>query len=101
MAEVISPQLLKVLIAVTGEAKLDSAVRIVAQEATAHRLERIEMQIHALEQKYGIAFEQFHERFQAGQIPNQHSYNVEQDYLEWEGLICRQKRLREAEERLR
>lgn len=101
MAEVISPQLLKVLIDVTGEAKLDSAVRIVAQEAIAHRLEHLAAQIHALEQKYGVAFEQFHNRFQAGQIPNQHSYDVEQDYLEWEGLICRQRRLKEAEDWLR
>jgi len=101
MAEVISPQLLKVLIDVTGEAKLDSAVRIVAQEAITHRLEQLTAQIHALEQKYGAAFEQFHDRFQAGQIPNQHSYAVEQDYLEWEGLICRQRRLKEAEDWLR
>jgi hypothetical protein len=101
MAEGISPQLLKVLIDVTGEAKLDSAVRIIAQEAIAHRLEQLSAQIHALEQKYGVAFEQFHTRFQAGQIANQHSHAVEQDYLEWEGLICRQRRLKEAEDWLR
>jgi hypothetical protein len=98
MAEVISPQLLKVLTDVTGEVKLDNALRIVAQEAVAHRLERIAEQMRALEQKYGISFEQFDERFQAGEIPSQHGYEVEQDYLEWEGLLCRQRRLKEVEE---
>jgi hypothetical protein len=50
MAEVISPQLLKVLTDVTGELRLDSALRIVAQEVVAHRLERLADQIHALNQ---------------------------------------------------
>jgi hypothetical protein len=101
MAEVISPQLLKVLTDVTGELRLDSALRIVAQEAVAHRLERMVEQIHALEQKYGTSFEEFDKRFQAGKIPDPHSYEVEQDYLEWEGLLCRQRRLNEVEEWLR
>lgn len=101
MAEVISPQLLKVLTDVTGEVKLDSALRIVTQEAIAHRLEHLAERIHALEQKYGTSFAQFEQHFQAGEIPRQHSYEVEQDYLEWEGLICRQRRLQEVQNWLR
>ena len=101
MAEVISPQLLKVLTDVTGEVKLDSALRIVAREAIDHRLEHIAERIHVLEQKYGTSFAHFDERFQAGEIPRQHSYEVEQDYLEWEGLVCRQRRLKEVREWLR
>jgi hypothetical protein len=101
MAEGISPQLLKVLTDVTGEVKLESALRIVAQEAVAHRLGRMAEQIRSLEQKYKTSFEEFDRRFQAGEIPNQHSFEVEQDYLEWEGLLCRQRRLREAEGWLR
>jgi hypothetical protein len=49
-----------------------------------------------LEQKYSLPFEKFEDLFQADKIPNQHSYEVEQDYLEWEGLICRQRRLSEV-----
>jgi hypothetical protein len=95
MAEVISPQLLKVLTDVTGELRLDSALRIVAQEAITHRLARMAEQIHALEQKYGTSFAEFDKRFQAGEIPHQHSDEVEQDYLEWESLLCRQHKLQE------
>lgn len=101
MGEVISPQLLQVLTEVTGEVHLDTAVRIVAREAIDHRLEQLAEQIRAFEHTYGNTFAPFDQRFQAGEIPNQHSYAVEQDYLEWEGLRCRQRRLRKAREWLR
>jgi len=101
MTEIVSPQLLKILTDVTGEVNLDSALRIVTQDAIDYRLEHLARQMQALEQKYGMSFEPFDQRFQAGAIPSQHSYAVEQDYLEWEGLVCRQKRLREVREWLR
>jgi hypothetical protein len=41
-------------------------------------------------------FWQFDERFQAEELPNPYSYEVEQDYLEWEGLLCRKRRLQEV-----
>lgn len=101
MAELISPQLLKVITDFTGEIQLDSALRIVTQEAIAHRLEHLNERIRALEQKYGMCFAQFDVQFQAGNISHQHSYEVEQDYLEWEGLLCRQRRLQETGDWLR
>ena len=101
MTAVVSPQLLKALTDITGEIHLDSALRIVTQEAIAHRLESIAKQLQTLEQKYGMSFEQFDVRFQAEALPNQYSYEVEQDYLEWEGLLCRQRRLQEVGDWLR
>ena len=80
MAESISPQLLKVLTDVTGEIKLKNAMRVVVQEAIAHRLEHFATQLQALEQKYGTTFAQFDARFQRGEIPCQHRYEVEQDF---------------------
>ena len=96
MAEAISPQLLKVLTDVTGEVELDSALRIIARDAIDHRLKQIAERIQALEDKHRIPYEKFEELFQAGEIPHQHSYEVEQSYLEWEGLLCRQRRLQEV-----
>jgi hypothetical protein len=95
MTTVISLQLLKALTDLTGEIYLDSALRMVTQDAIAHRLESIVKQLHALEQKYGMSFEQFDVCFQAEALPNQYNYEVEQDYLEWEGLLCRKRRLQE------
>ena len=101
MTAVVSPQLLQALTDITGEIHLDSALRIVTQDAIAHRLESIATQLHILEQKYGMSFEQFDVRFQVEELPNQYSYEVEQDYLEWEGLLCRQRRLQEMGDWLR
>ena len=41
MTAVVSPQLLQALTDITGEIHLDSALRIVTQDAIAHRLESI------------------------------------------------------------
>ena len=101
MTTVISPQLLKALTDLTGEIHLDSALRMVTRDAIAHRLESIAKQLRIWEQKYGMSFEQFDVRFQAEALPHQYSYEVEQDYLEWEGLLCRQRRLQEMGDWLR
>jgi hypothetical protein len=101
MTTVISPQLLKALTDLTGEIHLESALRMVTQDAIAHRLESITKQLYILEQKYGMSFEQFDARFQVEELPNQYSYEVEQDYLEWEGLLCRKRRLQEVRDWLR
>ena len=101
MTAVVSPQLSKALTDITGEIHLDSALRIVTQDAIAHRLESIAKQLQILDQKYGMSFEQFDVRFQAEEFSNQYSYEVEQDYLEWEGLLCRQRRLQEVGDWLR
>lgn len=101
MTTVVSPQLLKALTDLTGEIHLDSALRMVTRDAIAHRLESIAKQLQTLEQKYGMSFEQFEIRFQAEELPNQYSYEVEQDYLEWEGLFCRKRRLQEVGDWLR
>ncbi|MBI3330061.1 MAG: hypothetical protein HYZ81_25555 [Nitrospinae bacterium] len=93
MGEVISPQLVKVLTEVTGEMHLDSALRILARDAIDHRLKQLDARLLALEHQYGCSFESFDRRFQAGEIPNQHAYAIEQDYLEWEGLLSRQRHL--------
>jgi hypothetical protein len=101
MTAVVSPQLLKVLTDITGEIHLDSALRIITQDAIAHRLESIAKQLQTLEQKYGMSFEQFDVCFQAEEFPHQYSYEVEQDYLEWEGLLCRRRKLQEVGDWLR
>jgi len=36
-----------------------------------------------------MRFEEFKEKFENDEIENSYSYEVEMDYLEWEGLIAR------------
>jgi len=84
---------LKALTELTGEPRFDVALLIALRDAVEYRLEKIAEDIHEYEKKYGLSFKQFQARGQKGEIPDQFSYEVESDYLEWEGLISRKKKL--------
>lgn len=84
---------LRALTELTGEPRFDVALLIALRDAIEHRLEKIDEAIQSYEQKYEMPFEQFQDRGQAGRIPNQFSYEVESDYLEWDGLTSRRKKL--------
>ena len=84
---------LRALTELTGEPRLDVALLIALRDAIEHRLEKINIAIHDYERKYGIPFEQFQARGQDKSIPDQFSYEVESDYLEWDGLMSRKKKL--------
>jgi hypothetical protein len=103
MADGISPQLLQALTDLTGERQLNNALRTVTHDAIAHRLALIAKQLHAFKQKHSMSLEVFEAQFQAAMLPQEDSYEdsyeVEQDYLEWEGLLCRQRRLLAIQER--
>ena len=86
---------LRVLTELTGEPRFDVALLIALRDAIEHRLEKINEAILSYEQKYGMPFEQFQARGQVGHIPNQFSYEVESDYLEWDGFTSRKAKLEE------
>lgn len=79
----------KTLLEVTGEPRVEMAIYGLLKDAIEHRIEKIETDIKKLEDKYLMTFEDFAERFHKETIPDSYSYNVETDYLEWEGLISR------------
>lgn len=84
---------LRALTELTGEPRFDVALLIALRDAVEHRLEKIDAAIQAYEQQYGMSFEQFQARGQAEEIPDQFSYDVESDYLEWDGLMSRKRKL--------
>jgi len=49
------------------------------EEAVAKRTE--------FEGRYAMTFYEFAQKWEMGQIPNAHSYAVEQDYMEWEAAV--------------
>ncbi len=89
----ISKVALKALTELTGEPRFDVALHIALRDAVEHRLEKINEAIRGYEHKYEMPFEQFQAYGQAENIPNQFSYKVESDYLEWDGLTSRKKKL--------
>lgn len=84
---------LRALTELTGEPRFDVALLIALRDAVEHRLEKIDEAIRDHERKYGMSFEQFQARGQDESIPNQFSYKVEGDYLEWDGLMSRKRKL--------
>jgi hypothetical protein len=84
---------LKALTELTGEPRFDVALLIALRDAIEHRLEKISANIQTYEQKYNMTFEQFQARGEEKDISDQFSYEVEGDYLEWEGLVSRKKKL--------
>lgn len=51
------------------------------------RLQTCSQRIVDFEAKYGMGFEEFARAWQAGEIPNRYSHEVEHDYMEWESLV--------------
>lgn len=85
----IATNLSKTLLEITGEPRTEIAILELLKDAIEHRIEKITAEIKNLEGKYYMSFEEFKNKFNSGQIPDSHSYSVETDYLEWEGLVSR------------
>ncbi len=84
---------LQALSELTGEPQAEIALLIALKDALRYRLAIVEEAIASLEQKYKMSFEQFLARSETGAIPEQFSYEVESDFLEWDGLVSRKKNL--------
>lgn len=88
----LSPVTLKALLEYTGERRLDAAVRTALCDAVQFKLDRLDRDIKRFEERYGCTFSEFDRAFQRDEVPNASSYEIEQDYLDWEGLISRRNR---------
>jgi hypothetical protein len=59
---------LQALTELTGEPRLNVALLLTLQDAIAHRLTKINADIHKLEEKYGMPFEQFESLGEQGKL---------------------------------
>ncbi len=96
MPEVISKSTAKLLKDLTGEPRLDTAVRIAVKDSLIHRLEDIEPKIEKFEKKYGMDFEAFRKAWENDEIEDKYSYDIESDYWKWEELVTRKKKIKEG-----
>lgn len=85
----VSVNISKTLMDITGEPRPEIAILEILKDAVEYRIEKIEAELKRLEEKYHMTFEEFKEKFDREEIEEPYSYNVETDYLEWEGLISR------------
>lgn len=96
LPEVISKSTAKLLKDLTGEPRLDTAVRIAVKDSLIHRLEDIEPKIEEFKEKYGKDFEAFRKSWENDEIEDKYSYDVESDYWKWEELVTRKKKIKEG-----
>lgn len=89
----LSKAALKALTELTGVPRPDVALLIALKDVVEHRLEKIDEAIRGFEKKYEMTFKEFQSHGEEENIPHQFSYDVESDYLEWDGLISRKKKL--------
>jgi len=87
-ADVISKPLYQIVSDLTQEPRLEVALPMAVKDWD------------TFQQRYGMDFAAFKQAWQQGQISDQHSYQVERDYWEWEATISDEERLQEMLESL-
>lgn len=60
---------------------------------TAQKLADLEAGLHRFERKYGMSFDAYHHLWENEDRPEHYSFEAEDDYLMWEGLVTRRNRL--------
>lgn len=86
-----------VLTELTGEPRPESALFLILRDVVAYRLEKITAALKAFEEKYGMSFEEYRERWEREDRPEYYAYEAERDFLEWEALVTRRKRLEDLQ----
>ncbi len=97
MSNVVLPKgTVRVLHEITGESRPEVALVLVLKDAVAYRLEKIEQELGRFEKKYGMTFEEYRQRWESEDRDEDYAWEAERDYLEWEALVTRKRRLEET-----
>ncbi len=84
---------LKIMTELTGEPIFERALPITLKDSIEHRLEKVDQELVIYQKKYGMDFTMFNVLWEKERVPYQSSYEVEKDFLEWEGLVMRKSKL--------
>ena len=80
----VGEKLIRVLEAFAPGEDLETKLENVTRERLESRLGECNAALSGFETKYGMPFAEFAVAWQAGNIPQRHSYEVERDFMEWE-----------------
>jgi len=83
----------QVLVELTGEARSDVALMLILRDYVRHKLTEIEAALCQYEEKYNMPFAAYKRIWETENREEHYTYEAEQDYLEWEALVTRHKRL--------
>lgn len=96
----ISKPMFQILTDLTRESRLDVALPLAIKDLVRLKLAEAVRVRSAFEQQYGIDFEAFQQAWHEGRIADEHSYDVERDYWEWEAAVTDEQQLMLMVERI-
>ena len=76
---------------IEGQAPYDK-IMVLLETYLAAQIRTCNQEISQYEIKYRSTFEEFAEAWEQGSTPDRHSYEIERDYMEWEGLVAEKRR---------
>jgi len=83
------------LVDLTGELRVDAALTMIIREYARQKLAELGAELRQFESKYGMSFEAYHHIWETEDRPEHYTFEAEDDYLMWEGIVTRHKRLSE------
>ena len=92
---VLPPQTAQVLVDLTGETRVDLALTMIIREYGRQQLANLKGELQNFERKYGMSFEAYHQVWNSEENEDHYTFEAENDYLMWEGVMTRYKRLSE------
>lgn len=93
--DVISKPVYQILSELTQEPRLEVALPLAIKDWVRLKLKETREQQEMFEERYGMEFEAFKQAWNEGRIANQHSYEVEHDYWDWEATVTDVERLQQ------
>ena len=96
MALMLPKETMRALTELTGEARSDAALTLMIRDYVRYKLAEIDAALRRFEEKYGMPFDAYRRIWETEDREEHYTYEAEQDYLEWEALITRRKRLVEG-----
>ena len=93
---VLPKETMRALTELTGEARSDVALTLMMRDYARQKLAEINSTLRRYEEKYGMPFEAYKQIWETEDREEHYAYQTEWDYLEWESLVTRRKRLMES-----
>jgi len=93
---VLPKETMRVLTELTGEARSDVALTLMMRDYARQKLAEINAALRRYEEKYRMPFEAYKQIWETEDREEHYAYQTEWDYLEWEALVTRRKRLMES-----
>jgi len=93
LESVISKPMYRVLTGLTQEPRLEVALPLAIKDWLRLKLVETRREREQFERRYGMTFEAFKQAWDADQVADRYSYEVERDYWEWEASVTDEARL--------